>query len=308
MRVKATPIVGASAVSGTIGRISLNMTGNPTSASWSALGARPHADLVPGRGGILRLNAKNFPGPKEGWYNTNTKGDPNMSIGGAIEVHTMGKTMSTYKNEAFTGGLWLIELTATWEFRNYSPQPGLLNMVKGREDSSTGAQIVAQAGQPIEMVVQPHSRMARAASSSGNNEIIWQVADTTIKTITSAFPPPFNWLFQGGWWFIKRIADAPVRAGEERFRVYASIQDARADVPCISSTATTINLTNSEWTYQQVTPGNTGLGDQNTVALGLPPDDPTGVFLSAGVIRNAEWGGGDQGYRYLHYHHVVGTK
>ena len=66
VRVKATPIVGASAVSGTIGRISLNMTGNPTSASWSALGARPHADLVPGRGGVLRLNAKNFPGPKEG--------------------------------------------------------------------------------------------------------------------------------------------------------------------------------------------------------------------------------------------------
>nr|WOK58315.1 MAG: ORF2 protein [Jingmen rodent astrovirus 2] len=299
VRVKATPIVGASAVSGTIGRISLNMTGNPTSASWSALGARPHADLVPGRGGVLRLNARNFPGPKEGWYNTNTKGDPNMSIGGAIEVHTMGKTMSTYKNEAFTGGLWLIELTATWEFRNYSPQPGLLNMVKGREDNSTGAQIKAEAGQPIEMVVQPQSRMARAASSSGNSEIIWQVADTTIKTITAAFPPPFNWLFQGGWWFIKRIADAPVRAGEERFRVYASIQDARADVPCIASQATTINLTNSEWTYQQVTPGNTGLGDQNTVALGLPPDDPTGEFLSAGVVRNAEWGGNDQSYRYL---------
>ena len=49
VRLKATPVVGASAVSGTIGRVSLNMTGNPTSASWSALGARPHADLLPGK-------------------------------------------------------------------------------------------------------------------------------------------------------------------------------------------------------------------------------------------------------------------
>lgn len=299
VRLKATPVVGASAVSGTIGRVSLNMTGNPTSASWSALGARPHADLIPGKGGILRLNHRNFPGPKEGWYNTNTKGDPNMSIGGAIEVHTLGKTMSTYKNEPFTGGLWLLELTATWEFRNYNPQPGLLNMIKGKEDNASGAQIVAEAGQPIEMEVAATSRMARAAGGQTNSEIIWQVADTTIKTITSAFPPPFNWLFQGGWWFIKRVADAPVRAGTEKFRVYASIQDARADVPCIASQAATIPLTNSEWTYQQVTPGNTGLGDQNTVALGLAPDDKSANFISAGAVKLLHMGGTDLGYERL---------
>lgn len=300
VRLKATPIVGGSAVSGTIGRMSLNMTGNPTSASWSALGARPHADMVPGKASVLRLNARNFPGPKEGWYNTNTKGDPNMSIGGSIEVHTLGKTMSTYKNEPFTGGLWLLELTAVWEFRNYNPQPGLLNMLKGKEDANSGASVVGEVGKPIEMKVSSSSRMGRAAGGSTNSEIIWQVADTTIKTISMAFPPPFNWLFQGGWWFIKRIADAPVRAGEETFRVYASIQDARADVPCIATQNVTVPLGESTWTYQQVTPGNTGLSDQNQVALTLAqPGEPSDDFYSLGTLRIPVRGGNDQQYRNI---------
>lgn len=299
VRLKATPIVGGSAVSGTIGRMSLNMTGNPTSASWSALGARPHADMVPGRSSVLRLNARNFPGPKEGWYNTNTKGDPNMSIGGSIEVHTLGKTMSTYKNEPFTGGLWILELTAVWEFRNYNPQPGLLNLTKGKEDAGgTGAQIQAVAGKPIEMVVPTTSRMARAAGGADQSEIIWQVADTTIKAITSIFPPPFNWLFQGGWWFIKRVADAPVRTGRETFRVYASIQDARADVPCIATQTTDVNLENSSWTYQQVTPGNTGLGDNAMVALveAPEPDDYLADFHSSGYLSLPPYGGSNTQY------------
>lgn len=300
VRLKATPVVGGSAVSGTIGRMSLNMTGNPTSASWSALGARPHADMVPGRTSILRLSAKNFPGPKEGWYNTNTKGDPNMSIGGSIEVHTLGQTMSTYKNERFTGGLWLLELTAVWEFRNYNPQPGLLNMLKGKEEGSNGASIVGETGKPIEMKVPATSRMGRAAGGSTNSEIIWQVADTTIKTISMAFPPPFNWLFQGGWWFIKRIADAPVRTGEETFRVYASIQDARADVPCIATQNVTVPLGDSSWTYQQVTPGNTGMSDQNQVALELAqPGDPSDDFYSLGMLKIPVRGGNDQQYRNI---------
>nr|APA19830.1 capsid protein [Rodent astrovirus] len=298
VRVKATPVVGGSAVSGTVGRMSLNMTGNPTSASWSALGARPHADMVPGKSSILRLSARNFPGPKEGWYNTSTKGDPNMSIGGSLEVHTLGKTMSTYKNEPFTGGLWLLELTAVWEFRNYNPQPGLLNMIKGQEQGATGAQIVGEAGKPIEMKVPSTSRMARATSGADQSEIIWQIADTTVKMITTAFPPPFNWLFQGGWWFIKRVAGSPVRAGEETFRVYASIQDARADVPCIATQDTTVNLTDSNWTYQQVTPGNLGLGDDNAVALAVDDaDDPYGDFITDGFVRLPDYGGTDQSYR-----------
>lgn len=60
VHLKATPLVGASAVSGTVCRLSLNMTGAPTSSSWSALGARVHVDVTPGRTAVLKLSRNTF--------------------------------------------------------------------------------------------------------------------------------------------------------------------------------------------------------------------------------------------------------
>nr|WEU70810.1 MAG: capsid protein [Niviventer sp. astrovirus] len=295
VHVKATPLVGASAVSGTVARISLNMTGAPTSSSWSALGARPHVDVTPGRTAVLRLSKRHFPGPKEGWYNCNTKGDPNMAIGGSIEVHTLGQTMSTYKNEPFTGGLFLLEMTAVWKFRNYEPQPGLLNMIKGSEDLGQGElKIKATEGQPIELQVPPTSRLALATQQT-TSEIIWQIVDTAISAGTSAFPPPFNWLFKGGWWFIKKVANAPVSNGAPAaatYRVYASIQDARADVPCLASTTTEVDLAGQNLQFQQITPGNTGMGEEQQVMQTRAMTDSE--FHSAGALWNIYDQGSDK--------------
>lgn len=296
VHVKATPLVGASAVSGTVCRLSLNMTGAPTSSSWSALGARVHVDVTPGKTAILRLNKKHFPGPKEGWYNCNTKGDPNMSIGGSIECHTLGKTMSTYQANQFTGDLFLLEMTAVWSFRNYAPQPGLLNMVKGSDEPAVAqnTQIVATNGQPIELQVPATTRMARAANSA-SSEIIWQIVDTTVSQITDIFPAPFNWLFKGGWWFIKRVAGAPVRAGTITYRIYSSIQDARADVPCIATETKTVNLTGADFTFQQITPGNVGSGEDMQVMADII-DEPnyTGEIHVDGALYNIYNGGSDK--------------
>lgn len=298
--LKLTPLVGQSAVSGTVVRCSLNMTGNPSSSSWSALGARKHADATPGKSAVLKLTHADFPGPKEGWYNTNPKGDPNMSIGGSIEVHSLGKTMSTYQAVPFAGDLFLVEMTATWLFRNYNPQPGLLNLVKGSSDAAAPQTVTieATAGEPITMSVPSASRFGRATSSAAASEIIWQVADTTISLITSAFPPPFGWLFKGGWWFIKRVAGAPVRAGEETFRVYSSIQDARADVPCIASADSTTTINSAGWDYTQVTPGNTGLGDIAGYSRVIEPTmstfDPTQPFILDAVLTKLPPGTGQE--------------
>lgn len=297
--LRLTPLVGQSAVSGTVVRCSLNMTGNPSSSSWSALGARKHVDATPGKSAVLKLTHMDFPGPKEGWYNTNPKGDPNMSIGGSIEVHSLGKTMSTYQATQFAGDLFLVEMTATWLFRNYNPQPGLLNLVKGSSDTTTpqNITITGTTGEPITMTVPTSSRFGRASGSAAASEIIWQVADTTISLVTSAFPPPFSWLFKGGWWFIKRVSGAPVRAGEEVFRVYSSIQDARADVPCIATgdVITTINSTG--WDYTQVTPGNTGIGDVVSYARSttqIPEPDPTLTFTLNGFLQKMPLGSGQE--------------
>nr|URG87085.1 capsid protein precursor [Caprine astrovirus] len=257
LRLHLKPLVGSSAVSGTAVRMSWNPTNNPTQVSWSALGARKHSDTTPGKDGRFFLSARDLKGPKDGWYKTNTKGDPMLSFAGSLEVHTLGETRSTYQNGQFTGGLFLAELETVWAFKDYSQQPGLMNLVKG--DSTGDATITTDETGRIILRTPPTTALARAAATTSAAEIIWMVTDAVITAGASAFPPPFSWLLRGGWWFLKRIAGAPVRAGGETFVVYSSINDARADVPCIADAANAEAVSVGQLHFQQITPGNTGI-------------------------------------------------
>ncbi|UMO75695.1 MAG: ORF2 [Zhejiang mamastrovirus 3] len=273
--LKLTPLVGGSAVSGTAVRASLNLAGTPGSASWSALGARRHKDTNPGKPLVMRIPGNALAGPKEGWFLCSTKNDPQMCIGGSIEVHTLGKTMSAYKAEPFKGPLFLCELTAEWWFKNYNPEPGMMNLVKTDiQESAQEVKIHSKAGEPILISVPQNSALARATGSVGvdaaatPSEIIWSVFDTTMDVITGNLPPPFQWLFSAGWWFVKRIANKktaadPVRgepnAGEVTFKVFQSLSDAQNDVPCIATgDAESTNTNITGWHVTQVTPGNVG--------------------------------------------------
>nr|AIA79372.1 capsid protein [Bovine astrovirus] len=257
--VTLKPLVGDSAVSGTVARVSWNPTSTPTQTSWSALGARKHVDVTPGKTGKFTLTTRDLVGPKGGWYKTNTKGDPMMSFAGTLEVHTLGRTMSTYRNEQFNGGLFLAELETEWQFKDYSQQPGMLNLIKGEDTQQSHIQ--TDANGKIQPVVPNNSRMARAATGAAS-EIIWLVTDTIIQAGTSVLPPPFSWLIRGGWWLVKRAAGAPVRAGSTTFDVYASISDARADMPCISTATNMDPIQVGGLHFQQVTPGNTGISTE----------------------------------------------
>nr|BAS29612.1 ORF2 [Bovine astrovirus] len=255
------PLVGSSAVSGTIVRMSWNPTNNPTQVSWSALGARKHSDTTPGRPGRFRLTFNDLKGPKDGWFKTNTKGDPMLSFAGSVEIHSLGKTMSTYKAEAFTGGLFLAELETVWAFKDYAQQPGFMNLLKG--DSTGDAQLSVNSDGVIQLTTGPQTRLARAARIDNPtvSDIIWMVTDTIIDAGAGAFPPPFNWLFRGGWWFLKRVAGAPVRESGVVFHVYSSINDARSNSPCIATSTPDHPISLQSLHFQQLTPGNVGIAD-----------------------------------------------
>ncbi|QZA73297.1 capsid protein precursor [Caprine astrovirus] len=287
--VRLKPLVGDSAVSGTIVRVSWNPTSTPTQTSWSALGARKHVDVTPGKTGTFTLTSRDLVGPKGGWYKTNTKGDPMMSFAGTLECHTLGRTMSTYKNEAFTGGLFLAELETEWQFKDYAQQPGMLNLVKGEDTQQ--AQITTDSNGKLQLTVPKSARIARAASGAAS-EIIWLVTDTIINTGASVFPPPFGWLIRGGWWLIKRAAGAPVRTDATTFDIYASISDARADTPCISTQLNASAISVGGLHFQQVTPGNTGIGtDMISRSIDVPTisSTPTQCYVTS-ATRN-KWGG-----------------
>nr|WDD45082.1 ORF2 [Bovine astrovirus] len=285
LKLHLKPLVGASAVSGTAVRMSWNPTNNPTQTSWSALGARKHSDTTPGKDGFFRLTNRDLRGPKDGWFKTNTKGDPMMSFAGSLEIHTLGETRSTYQNGQYTGGLFLAELETNWAFKDYAQQPGFLNLVKG--NSEAGAQITTDATGKIIMQVPQNTRLARAASTTTAAEIIWMVTDAIIQAGTAAFPPPFNWLFRGGWWFIKKIAGAPTRAGYDTFEVYSSITDARSGAVCMADQVSQTPVSVGSLHYQQITPGNTGISVDIPRAIETP-EQPLVVVNSWRIPFNSD--------------------
>nr|UHY36846.1 ORF2 [Porcine astrovirus 2] len=287
--VTLKPLVGDSAVSGTVCRISWNPTSSPSQTSWSSLGARKHVDVTPGKIGRFVLTAKDLVGPKGGWYKTNTKGDPMMSFAGTLEVHTLGKTMSTYQNNAFTGGLFLAELETEWQFKDYAQQPGMLNLIKGEDTQNARVESNGDGGK-LQLILPNNSRMARATRNA-SSEIIWLVTDTVINVGSSFLPGPFGWLLRGGWWLVKRAAGAPVRAGGgTTFDIYASISDARSNTPCLTDQNAEVNVNVGGLHFQQVTPGNTGIdtgipASRAIAYMGdLPSGTPTQVYITKSTM------------------------
>lgn len=304
LTLRLTPLVGASAVSGTAVRASLNMTSGPAAPAWSALGARKHVDTNPGRQASFTLTAADIPGPKQGWFLTNTKQDAGFSVGGAIEIHTLGKTMSTYQNAPYTGPLFLAEVTGTWRFKNYEPQPGMLNLMKTEVKEPAGSvKIHSKPGEPVTLSIPEAGTFAglerlNPTASATPGEIIWEVVDSAAKAVSGLLPQPWQWLFKGGWFFLKRIANLkPVGAasvagepdgGEVTFRVYASIADAQNDVPCIaSSQASTQSVATEGLKISQVTPGTIGMPETAIATHNMVPPPVLGPYHYQGPCLEA---------------------
>lgn len=279
-----TPLVGSSAVSGTAVRASLNLTSTPGSTSWSGLGARVHKDVMVGQHATFHLARKQLNGPRETWWLTNTNDDKTQSLGPTIEVHSLGKTTSTYQNTDYTGSLFLVELRATWEFSNYLTQPALATLVKEEAPAGTVTVDAATPGNPVTITVNDPATVARlsrvaparsgAARAAGDvGETILQVVDTSVSVASGVLPPPFGWLLAGGWWFVKRLAGV-TRAGTASFLVYASAEDAAANRPCIADGNSSEVVLPGVVHFNQINTPNTGVSSVPAVSLARSTLDP----------------------------------
>nr|QEV86930.1 capsid protein [Mamastrovirus 2]QEV86986.1 ORF2 [Mamastrovirus 2] len=244
LNVKLTSMVGASAVNGTVVRVSLNPTSTPSSTSWSGLGARKHLDVTVGKNAVFKLRPADLGGPRDGWWLTNTNDNASDTLGPSIEIHTLGQTMSSYKNEQFTGGLFLVELASEWCFTGYAANPNLVNLEKST-DKNVAVTFEGSAGAPLVMNVPETSHFARTAVARSaqpttlaragertTSDTVWQVLNTAVSAAELVTPPPFNWLVKGGWWFVKLISGR-TRTGQNSFYVYPSYQDALSNKPAI---------------------------------------------------------------------------
>lgn len=276
VKVFLKPLVGGSAVSGTIVRVSLNQSGEPGQNNWSGLGARRHTDVTPGKHGTFTLEARDLPGMRQGWYDTNPNGGMGKAIGGTLEIHTFGATVSTYQAKPFAGPLFLVEVTAHWDFANFQSQPGLLQMEVGTQTSEQSenekATVDAKAGGPIDILVNENSKLGIAtgrepvalsrAGGEQSGNTIWMIVDSAVSASADIFPPPFSWLARAGWWFVKRIFGAPVSSGgttQVRLRVFQNFEDAQNNRPCIATQNSADTPVPTEWTFYQLTGESTGL-------------------------------------------------
>nr|ABO65208.1 capsid protein precursor [Human astrovirus] len=303
LNVKLTSMVGASAVNGTVLRISLNPTSTPSSTSWSGLGARKHMDVTVGRNAVFKLRPSDLGGPRDGWWLTNTNDNASDTLGPSIEIHTLGKTMSSYKNEQFTGGLFLVELASEWCFTGYAANPNLVNLVKST-DHEVNVTFEGSKGTPLIMNVPEHSHFARMAEQHSSisttfsraggdatSDTVWQVLNTAVSAAELVTPPPFNWLIKGGWWFVKLIAGR-ARTGTKQFYVYPSYQDALSNKPALYTGGVTgggqrtTPVTTLQFT--QMNQPSLGHGEQ-TATIGRIVQDPSGelrVLLTVGSIMS----------------------
>nr|WDD45007.1 ORF2 [Bovine astrovirus]WDD45013.1 ORF2 [Bovine astrovirus]WDD45022.1 ORF2 [Bovine astrovirus]WDD45025.1 ORF2 [Bovine astrovirus] len=267
IQVTLKQLIGNNAASGTVGRVSFVPNTSASSVSWSSLGARPHTDVNIGRNGTFVITAKELRGPKDGWYYTNTNLDSCDSCAGLIQIHTFGQTMNPYQNSQYNGPLFLAEVTTEWTFKDYQQNPGMLNMVKS-ETAQNATIEVDENTKKILMKVSNSTRLGEYAANPSASEVIWMITDTIIRTGADVFPPPFSWLFKGGWWIVKRLANAPVggETGVTYFEVYPSIADAQNGKPCYSNGTNFSPVTLERVDYQQVTPSNLGTPGETFVA------------------------------------------
>ena len=315
LEVRLQPLVGNSAVSGTVARVSLNMTTGPTLNSWSGLGARIHKDVRVGSNLVWRIKQRLVSGPCETWWKTNTAEDPSLSLGPALEVHTIGKTMSTYKNEVFSSGLFLLEITGHWEFANYAASPALATLTQHKDDSETTKTLAISsdgANEPVEMLI-PVNEWNMKAQYGGNGtlgEAIYQVVDTSVTVVTDLFPPPFSWIGKASWWFIRKMIGKTkqfqvVVNGQNQtltadvYRVYTSASAARDDKPAISSKAHEAKHLTGAVVITQISTDNilsetTYTGPRSIVTPETPigpssyPMTPSSLVLMAGYFSGPE--------------------
>nr|ADX97522.1 capsid precursor [Minke whale astrovirus 2] len=283
-----TPLVGQSAVSGTAFRVSVNMNGNPSATNWSGLGARKHLDVHIGRRAVFHLSARDLAGPRESYWLTDTNEDGDTSLGPSVEVHSLGTTVNAFKDGAFVGDLFLLELTCRWEFANYQANPGLA-VLKSGEGEVTDVTFSTNEDGELEMAVPEdtplavmHSRAEmRSETKPSVGEVITQVVDVAVEAGAS-FTGPFGWLLKGGWFFIKKIfglGTVYVRGKKvTKFLVFPTYDAAQAGRTIKTGLANysedSMQYRKADFHWQQMNAPSTGPGEPAHFMLPVQPPCP----------------------------------
>nr|UBT23923.1 capsid [Mamastrovirus 22] len=279
LKIRCTPLVGPSAVTGSVYRLSLNLTQSPGNTSWGGLGARKHIDVPVGKQSTWSLHRGDLAGPRQTWWMTDTNEEGGQSCGPMVEIHGLGKTSSTYKDADWVGDLFIVEVVGRWEFTNYNAKPALGTLDRVTEDVKAGIEVGSDG--IMTMTIPQRSNLAKHMSTAYEKlplnaltvgETIWQIVDEGAGLISSAVPPPFGWLIKGGWWFVKKAIGRS--NADETYYVYASLADAQNNKP-VEATPFSRIPAQTTIASTQINAPNTGPSSSLVISTpsGLLPED-----------------------------------
>lgn len=242
--IKVTPLASQAVLSGTLLLVDIDQESSSAKPDTvDSVKARPHIEMPIGKARLWKVPPRSLRGPRSGWWYVDTNEDPSQSLGPAINVWTYIKTVflvSTQESKNYDGPIFLLELTATYQFSNYNPKPALATMEtvfeEHNESGTDKVQLITGTDGDLQMEVDEKTALARAtareAGADGKkSDTLWAVGSKVVDTVSGALGP-WGWLLKGGWWVIRKIFKRDARAaGKLYFQVYPSVEDASKDNP-----------------------------------------------------------------------------
>nr|AFW05405.1 capsid [Avastrovirus 3] len=259
--IKLTSLVGTANISGSMVYVSLDSDGTsvkPTTVS--DLLATPHTKTHVGSSNTWRLNTRYLQGPNKGWFYVNTSDKAVQSLGPSLDVWVYMQTknlLTTTSNVSdYNGPLFLLELSATYRFSNYSPQPELSMLpthsgevaanLKKETDGSLVLSLKGDVAVLVDQYLLNEKSLAMRSNSSLLSDVIWTAAGAVVPVLSAA-AGPWGWLIAGGYWILRRVFGKENATDEASFYVYSSISDATNDMRCkttspVSGSEVTTNI------------------------------------------------------------------
>lgn len=242
--VKVTPLASQAVLSGTLMLVDIDQESSSAKPDTvDSVKARPHIEMPIGKARLWKVPSRSLRGPRSGWWYVDTNEDPSQSLGPALNVWTYIKTVflvSTQQQKNYDGPIFLLELTATYQFSNYNPKPALASMETVFEEHNDSGKetvkLLTGTDGDLQMEVDGQTALARAtARETGadgkKSDTLWAVGSKVVDTVSTALGP-WGWLLKGGWWVIRKIFKRDARAaGKIFFQVYPSVEDASKDNP-----------------------------------------------------------------------------
>lgn len=272
--VRAVPLVGNSGVAGTICLVTSQAnSGHAPATTFDTVAARRHVSGGVGRELKFDIGPKDAKGPQHGWYFTNTATGPGQdTLGPSVEVYTLGASKNIYTNQNFTGPLWRLTFSATFEFANYQNNPNLADMQSA--EATSAVTVTTDASGEVTVTPGNSALRLRAPATPGLGDVVLSLTESVSQGLENI--PLLGPLLRTGVAFLRPFLSS-VRA-PAGYKLYPNFEAARLNQP-LRLTPNQHHEASGRFVVQQLTPAQNQVGVSRSVGpIPIGPEMPSSDY------------------------------